>query len=103
MVDNSPLVVQNEDLWVDLVGYLASRSIYTRNLLVNLAYQVFDLLSSHIVFILNRFLLQRLQLQNAISLLSHHVLRQPKLFKLNLLLAVVVLEFACVHFLLRLL
>ena len=66
---------QNEDFWVDLIGYLTSLSIDARNLFVNLDDQVFDLLSSHVVFVLNRLLLQRLQLQDAIALLGHHVLR----------------------------
>ena len=96
---------QNEDFWVDLIGYLTSLSIDARNLLVNLDYQVFNLLSSHVVFVLNRLLLQRLQLQDAIALLGHHVLRQPKLFKLYLFLAVVAWDFSLtgVHGLLRLL
>ena len=96
---------QYEDFWVDLIRYLTCLAIDARNLLINLDYQIFDLLSSHVVFVLNCLLLQRLQLQDAIALLGHHVLRQPKLLKQYLLLAVVAWDFSFtgVHCLLRLL
>ena len=74
VVDDFPLMVQNEDLWIDFIGYLTRLAIDARNLFVNLAYQVFDFLCSHVVFILNRLLFQSLQLQDAIALFGNHVL-----------------------------
>lgn len=75
---------QDEHFRVNLIWHLTRLAIYARNLLFDLAYQVLDLFSRHIIFILDCFLLEGHQVQDSVALLHDHVLTKLKPLKLHL-------------------
>ena len=75
---------ENEHFRVDLIWNFSRLTIDARNLFFYLADQVPDLLRRHVVFILDRLLLERLQVQDSIALLNDHVFNQLQSLKLHL-------------------
>ena len=70
------LVLQDQDPRVDLVRDVTCLAIYRFNLSLNLSDESFDLFSRHVVFIINCFLLQFIQVKHSIALLGDNVLNQ---------------------------
>ena len=64
------LVPQNQDSWVKLVRHIARLCINAPDLELDDADLVFNFLRRHVVFVLDRFLLQAIELHNSIPLFS---------------------------------
>ena len=75
-------MLQNENFGVDFIWDFTSLTVNSGDLVLDLVYESFDLLCSHVVFLLDGFLLKIDQLQDSIALFSHDIFGQFKLLQL---------------------